>query len=84
VKPIPFSQANVQLGAPHGMEAECGLLPVFTDGAQCISCWEPTPEERAQIANGAHIWLHVFSGSSQPPVALVVQTGDSEQKALTA
>lgn len=36
------------------------------------SVWEPTPEERHAIANGANIELAVWGG--QPPVALQTTT----------
>ena len=64
---IPFPEANKVLTA-HG----CNDLPVFSDGEQCVSCWQPSPEERAAIAAGAPIFLHIFTGHSQPPVALIV------------
>lgn len=37
------------------------------------STWQPTDEERAQIANGANVELLVF-GTVQPPVAVRVST----------
>lgn len=36
-----------------------------------ISEWEPTPQERQAIANGANIHLHVM-GEVMPPAALTV------------
>lgn len=36
-----------------------------------ISEWEPTPEERKAIAEGANIHLHIL-GEVLPPVALTV------------
>lgn len=37
-----------------------------------ISEWEPTPEERKAIAEGANIHLHIM-GEALPPVALTVE-----------
>lgn len=36
---------------------------------RCISCWEPTPEERALIAAGGPVWLWVV-GHTHPPLVL--------------
>ncbi len=39
MKPIKFKEANKDLLKPEGMtDKECGSLPVFNDGQQCISC----------------------------------------------
>lgn len=68
--PVRFPQANSVLTAPKGMEKECGELHTFRDGVNCISCWQPTEEERAAIAAGQPVWLIVVSGHTQPPVAV--------------
>lgn len=36
---------------------------------RCISCWEPSPEERALIAAGGPVWLWVV-GHTHPPLVL--------------
>lgn len=44
------------------------------DGGPCIgSTWEPTPEERQAIADGANVELIVW-GTGTPPVALRLST----------
>ena len=71
MKPIKFPQANKTLTAPQGMtEEECGALPVFSNGGQCVSCWQPTLKERLFILIFGKVWLWVWSGYTQPPVAL--------------
>lgn len=37
-----------------------------------ISCWQPTEEERAAIAAGAPVYLHVL-GAGHPPVLLATE-----------
>ena len=69
MKAVGFPQANKTLTALPGQEAEVYDLPVWSDGNRCISCWQPTDEERAAIASGAPIWLWVI-GSTHPPVAV--------------
>ena len=57
------------LSRPRGMtKEECGPLPIWHDGTQCISCWRPSWRERLSILFFGRIWLSVFSGMRQPPV----------------
>lgn len=70
--PINFKQATKTLGPPKGMtKEECGDLPVFTDGTQCISLWKMSWRERFSALFFGRIWLSVRSGQSQPPVWLM-------------
>lgn len=72
MQPQPFPEANRVLKAPPTMtEEECGELPVFTDGRECISCWKPTWQERLSILLFGKVWLFCATGHTQPPVALV-------------
>jgi hypothetical protein len=65
----------VELKRPaHMTEEECGTLAVFQTGQHCISRWVPTWRERLLILVGAPIWLWVWSGNSQPPVTLSVDS----------
>lgn len=73
--PVPFPEAQQVLGKPPAMsDAECGTLPVAV-GIYAgrlpafVSCWRPSPEERAAIAGGADLYLHVV-GHGMPPVLL--------------
>jgi len=74
MQPISFKQSNKKLGPPKGMtEEECGNLPVFTDGQQCISLWKMTWRERLSALFFGRIWLSVYSGQTQPPVWLMAE-----------
>jgi hypothetical protein len=72
MKPVPFDQANLFLKRPPGMtEEECGDLPVHRDERGiCVSCWELDGDELMKILETKQVWLWVFGGGSQPPVAL--------------
>ena len=73
MKPINFKQSNMNLSKPKGWtDEQCGNLPVFTDGQQCISLWEMTFKERLLALLFGKIWLFVYSGHSQPPVGFIV------------
>lgn len=72
MEPKKFEQANKELLAPEGMtDEECGSLPVYTDGNECISLWHMTWRERLSALFFGNIWLFVHSGQTQPPVALM-------------
>jgi hypothetical protein len=72
MNPVKFKESNVTLNKPESMtDEECILLPVFTDGVQCISCWNMTFKERIKALMFGKIWLYVYSGKTQPPVWLI-------------
>ena len=51
----------------------CTPLEINTDGVVCVSCWQLSPKEiKNLIEDSGKIWLWVFSGVTQPPVALTV------------
>ena len=69
MKPIDFEQSTKVLQKPGTLsDAQCGALPVWCDGKQCVSCWEPSFKERIKILFGGNVWLGVLSGKTQPPV----------------
>lgn len=72
MEPINFKYATKVLGKPQGMtDDECGPLPILNDGETCVSCWAPSFKERLSILLFGKVWLWVYSGSTQPPVALL-------------
>lgn len=69
MKPIDFPQSTKVLQRPGTLsDAQCGALPVWCDGKQCVSCWKPSFKERVNILFGGGVWLGVMSGKTQPPV----------------
>ena len=71
MEPIKFKESNKNLLKPSGMtDEECGSLPVFSDGEQCISQWRMTWKERLHCLFRGFVWLQVLSGHTQPPVML--------------
>jgi hypothetical protein len=71
MKPIDFPQSNKTLLKPETMtDEECGSLPVYTDGQVCISLWKPTWRERLSMLVFGRVWLWVYYGETQPPVAI--------------
>ena len=72
MEPVKFKQANKDLLKPEGWtDEQCSSLPVFTDGKECISLWQMTWRERFSALFFGKIWLFVYSGQTQPPVALM-------------
>ena len=71
MQPIDFKEKTTTLGKPNFMtDEQCGSLSVRCDGETCLSCWRPSFSERLSILFFGKVWLWVFSGASQPPVAL--------------
>lgn len=87
MKPIDFPGRETILGAPadwdEAQHGPCEGLPIIRQDGACVSLWEATPEERAAIAAGANIWLHVHSGRTQPPVGLAVGKAPEPDAAAT-
>jgi len=74
MEPAKFKQSNKTLLKPEGMsEEECGSLPVYTDGKECISLWRMTWRERLSALFSGKVWLFVVSGQTQPPVSLLAE-----------
>lgn len=71
MKPVKFKEANKNLLKPDSMtDEECSSLWVYTDGAECVSCWRLTFKERLFALLFGKVWLSVLSGYTQPPVWL--------------
>lgn len=72
MEPMKFEQANKDLLKPEGWtDEECGSLPVYSDGRQCISLWKMTWRERLSALFFGKVWLSVHMGQTQPPVWLM-------------
>lgn len=70
---VDVAGVREKLDAVFPPEKEVYDLPVWggeVGGAErCISCWEPSPQERALIAAGRPVWLWVV-GATHPPLVL--------------
>lgn len=65
--PVEFEGQNLLLRAPAGSE-NIGALPIFRNGKCCVSCWELSDGEIAEIVRSKRVYLSVFFGDTQPPV----------------
>jgi len=77
MKPVPFSYQNRVL-QPSGKKYSNNVtgvdpLPVWTDGEQCVSCWQMSWRERISALLFGRVWLALLSGKTQPPAWLGVQ-----------
>ncbi len=71
MNPASFKEANKNLLKPNNMtDEECGPLSVFTDGDECISKWKMSWKERFHCLFYGYIWARIFSGVTQPPIAI--------------
>jgi len=77
--PAGFKLSNRLLGAPLGYDpndkdnpGEILALPVWTDGTVCVSLWKASWRERLSMLLFGKVWMQVWYGGSQPPIALTV------------
>jgi hypothetical protein len=65
--PVEFEGQNFVLRPP--VKAENILpLPIFRNGKCCVSCWQLTDDEIAEIVTSRRVYVTVFSGDTQPPI----------------
>ncbi len=73
--PIDFEQSNKILGRPPTMTVEeCSSLHIYNHGGVCISCWELSEEELQEVIKTKKIYISVWSGTRQPPIALMAKS----------
>lgn len=65
---VDWPGSNTSLGAPPGQEGHVQPLQVFRNGAVCVSCWELSDQELAEVNRTRRLYLSVFMGNTQPPV----------------
>lgn len=74
MRPRGFPEADLLLTAPAGVsEDECGALPALNDGTTSLSCWSLSWRERLSALLFGTVWLQVWMGPTQPPVALTAR-----------
>jgi hypothetical protein len=78
MKPVDFAEANMTLQPPRTMYSanisEVTPLRVWSDGEQCVSCWEMSWRERLSALLFGRVWSALLSGESQPPMHLEAST----------
>ncbi len=76
MKGVHFEESTDVLTRPSGMtEEQCGSLPIYrTSDGHCISCWELSDEDLETLRRTKRGWLWVWSGKTQPPVSLSVES----------
>jgi hypothetical protein len=67
-EPVAFPGHNRTLAAPKG-EENVQPLPIFGNGTCCVSCWQLSAEELAEvIESGGKVFISIFMGKTLPPV----------------
>lgn len=76
MKCVDFPQSNKDLAPPSDLPegVECGTLPVFTDGEECISVWELEGDDLIKVLESGRVFVRVLSGKTQPPIELAVES----------
>lgn len=68
--PIDFAGSNANFKGPPGTEDVIGLMPVYTDGKEVISCWKMTEIERHRVFETGEVWFSSLSGGVVFPIKL--------------
>jgi len=76
MKPIKFRE---QTGLLTGKG--CEILPIYSDGKICLSCWKMSFKERTRAVLFGRVWVWVRSGATQPPIALECYKSAFEKEA---
>lgn len=65
-----WAGVSTVLGPPKGMdETQVSRLPVFSNGVDCVSCWQLSPEELDEVKRTGRVFLLVTGmGGTMPPV----------------
>lgn len=65
---VKWDGANSKMEPPAGHEAHVASISAFRTSQVCVTCWQLTPEELAEvIASGGKVFLSIFYGGGMPP-----------------
>lgn len=75
--PAEFPESNKTL-QPSGKKYSDNVgsvkpLYVWTDGEQCVSCWQMSWRERLAALWYGKVWAATLSGGTQPPIFIAAQ-----------
>lgn len=76
-EPVTWPGSNFTLQPPAGSE-NIQPLPIFRNGTCCVSCWQLTEDEFAEIVATKRVFISVFWGNTQPPVFVGSETSVRE------
>ncbi|MBT9370311.1 hypothetical protein [Rhizobium sp. CSW-27] len=65
--PQYFEGANAIMHAPEGAENVQDMF-IFRNIHTCVSCWQLSPEELAEVNRTGRVYLSVLMSGEQPPV----------------
>jgi hypothetical protein len=66
--PVDFIGTNVIMKAPRGQEETVRDVSAFRNEQCCITCWQLTEDELAEVNRTGRIFLSVHYGGGMPPV----------------
>jgi len=63
---IDFAGTNVTMNPPEG-EDDVTPIRAFHNGECCVTCWQLSDDERAEIAKSGKVYLSIWFGGGMPP-----------------
>ncbi len=73
MRPIPFKESNLNLGAGDNPNTDDMPVAISVDSEaipMVVSCWKLSPEELAEINRTGEIWPAVM-GHRTPPISIM-------------
>lgn len=67
-QPVDFIGTNIIMKAPQGREETVNDVRAFTNEQCCVTCWQLTPDELAEVYRTGKVFLSVHYGGGMPPV----------------
>lgn len=69
MKPLKFKEANVTF---VGKTPDIGDLPAWRNEGEVVSCWKMSWRERFSALLFGKLWIDIWAGGSQPPIAMTI------------
>lgn len=78
--PVDFTGTNTRMLPPKGRE-DVVEVKAFRNRACCVTCWQLSDDERAEVSRTGLVYLSVFMGGGMPPVFV---GSEADVRAITA
>lgn len=66
---VDWPGSNGVRTAPAGHEGHVSTVPVFANSQTCVTCWELSEEELAEVVRTRRVFASVFMfGGNMPPL----------------
>lgn len=79
-KPVVFTGTNITMVAPEGAD-DVQDVRAFRNERFCVTCWQLSPSELAEVLRTGNVWLSVMGNGGMPPCFV---GGEEETRGVVA